>query len=257
MSAEANAHLHACEPCRAFSQERAALRLLVGNLIQVSAPPDFDWKLRARLAEARRERGRERRFLTGFAPGARAITVAASITLLLVAVIVYRQTRSLPSNGMQSAVVAGADTKGRASLESENKGLPPVNPQAPVPANVSKGRQQSESNDAARARSIKSGRANTSRTEASRGTAPPPRIFSNDLASRGAEDLAGRKTGDTSTGATPVFSVRLPSATSSQLRFEDGQGTRRTLSPVNFGGQELIERRDKARLVPASDKGIW
>jgi hypothetical protein len=81
------------------------------------------------------------------------------------------------------------------------------------------------------------------------------RIYSTDFGSRGAQDLT--VAGNSYTNAGPVISVRVPSPKSALLRFEDGQGTKRTLAPVSFGGQESIDRPDKARLVPVSEKGIW
>ncbi|MBD0371301.1 MAG: hypothetical protein ICV60_10735 [Pyrinomonadaceae bacterium] len=248
---EVETHLRSCEACRAFSTERAALKALVGSLDKVSAPPDFDWRLRARLSEARSESRRERRWLPGFAPGAQAITVAASVTLILVAVVVYRQTRPAPSYKTQSAEFAATTIKEGA--KSEDKAAPIIN-SAPVAAPNSA--KQVGSKEVGRTREVKGVKANNTRTELARGPATQQqRIFTNDLGSRGADDLASAKNSYTDAG--PVISVRVPSATASQLRFEDGQGTRRTLSPVNFGGQELFERPDKARLVPASEKGVW
>lgn len=258
LSAEANAHLLSCESCRAFAHERASLRLLVGSLDKVSAPPDFDWRLRARLNEAGKESVAARSFLRGFAPGAQAITAAACVTLLLVAVVVYRQTRPVPSNLTRSVPIAGADIKERGSMEDDGKVPQPKSVREYTPGVASNSGQSSSSNLFTRSRNSRSGRASVARTEASREPAPQQRIFSNDLASRVAEDVASDKQKDRSAGAVPVFSVSVPpAAASTQLRFEDGLGTKRTLSPVNFGGQELIGRRDKARLIPASETGIW
>lgn len=54
----ARAHLDACASCRTAHRESLCLRHLVGNLERVEAPPDFDLRLRARLArqaDARRQ----------------------------------------------------------------------------------------------------------------------------------------------------------------------------------------------------------
>ena len=42
-------HLSRCGQCQTFYEERAKLRQLVGSLGTVKAPPDFDFRLRARL----------------------------------------------------------------------------------------------------------------------------------------------------------------------------------------------------------------
>ena len=46
-------HIAACEACRQFGAERTELRELVGSLERVGAPPDFDMRLRARIAAER------------------------------------------------------------------------------------------------------------------------------------------------------------------------------------------------------------
>jgi hypothetical protein len=258
-SAEVKSHLLVCEACRRFADERARLRLLVGSLDKVSAPPEFDWNLRARLREERNESARARRWLPGFAPGAQAITGAAFVMLVLVAVVVYRQTRPATSTTAQPAAVSQTKMKESAVAGSENKAAPKldsakVNSEDASPSAISSGTQGGSKAQAV-ARSVKTARANTARTDGARALAPQPRIFSNDSASRGADDVMVARGKDALTNAGPM--IYVPTQRASQLRFEDGQGMKRTLSPVNFGGQELIERPDKARLVPASEKGVW
>ncbi|HEY0320986.1 MAG TPA: hypothetical protein VGC66_08550 [Pyrinomonadaceae bacterium] len=251
----ATEHLLVCTSCKAFAHERNALRQLVASLDNVSAPPDFDWRLRARLAEVRAEKEPTRRWLQSFAPGAQAITVAASVTLLLVAVVVYRQTQPFSASGKQSAAVAATYIKDNAKAQAT--ALPIVNPQTFAQANGSDSMREAGTNGTVRQRGSKSIKASNTRTEVAGVATQPQRIISTDFGSRGAQDLmtAGLQGSNTTSG--PVISVSMPKPKSAQLRYEDGQGTKRTLAPVNFGGQELIARPDKARLVPASEKGIW
>src|SRR5687767_2891290 len=49
-SSSAAAHLRECAGCREFHQQQTKLRQIVGSLGMVSAPADFDFRLRARLA---------------------------------------------------------------------------------------------------------------------------------------------------------------------------------------------------------------
>lgn len=49
-SSSAAAHLRECAGCREFHQQQTKLRQIVGSLGTVSAPADFDFRLRARLA---------------------------------------------------------------------------------------------------------------------------------------------------------------------------------------------------------------
>src|SRR5262249_10147571 len=50
ISAAAAEHLRECVECREFNEKQTRLRQIVGGLGTVSAPPDFDFRLRARLA---------------------------------------------------------------------------------------------------------------------------------------------------------------------------------------------------------------
>jgi hypothetical protein len=49
-SAAVTEHLRECAACREFNEKQTRLRQIVGSLGTVSAPPDFDFRLRARLA---------------------------------------------------------------------------------------------------------------------------------------------------------------------------------------------------------------
>ena len=61
-------HLATCEACRQFRAERAELREIVGSLERVGAPPDFDMRLRARIAA---ERSTSRPTLVACSPATR------------------------------------------------------------------------------------------------------------------------------------------------------------------------------------------
>lgn len=50
LSDAAQAHLGTCANCRVFGEERLALRRLVGGLEKITAPADFDFRMRARMA---------------------------------------------------------------------------------------------------------------------------------------------------------------------------------------------------------------
>lgn len=50
---EASQHIASCADCSQFADERAKLKELLRSAGRVSAPPDFDFKLKARLAEVK------------------------------------------------------------------------------------------------------------------------------------------------------------------------------------------------------------
>ena len=58
-SLQATTHMASCVPCQEFQAERTALRELVGSLEPVVAPPDFDMRLRARIAAEKYDNRRQ------------------------------------------------------------------------------------------------------------------------------------------------------------------------------------------------------
>ena len=50
LSVSAREHLNKCARCREFHEQQTKLRRMVGGIGMVSAPADFDYRLRARLA---------------------------------------------------------------------------------------------------------------------------------------------------------------------------------------------------------------
>ena len=57
LAAKSLDHLATCADCSEFHARQTRLRQLVGSLGMVSAPADFDFKLRARIAQAEANRG--------------------------------------------------------------------------------------------------------------------------------------------------------------------------------------------------------
>ncbi|HEV3467990.1 MAG TPA: hypothetical protein VG148_01605 [Pyrinomonadaceae bacterium] len=86
--AELRAHLGGCGPCREFRREREALVGLVGGLERVSAPDDFEFRLRARLG-ARKVNERAPLWPPRLAPG---LAWAAVAACLLVGASLYFRT---------------------------------------------------------------------------------------------------------------------------------------------------------------------
>src|SRR5262249_9703077 len=58
-SVQATMHLAGCSACQQFQAERTSLRELVGSLEPVVAPPDFDMRLRARIAAEKYDKHRQ------------------------------------------------------------------------------------------------------------------------------------------------------------------------------------------------------
>ena len=116
LSPPAQKHLEHCPACLAFKSERAALRGLVGSLGKVSAPADFDFRLRARIHTERNSEGRSvfRRLLTPAASTA----LASCFVLALMASILLRQ----PADAPQKAGVESAPQESSAAPQASTSG---------------------------------------------------------------------------------------------------------------------------------------
>src|SRR5712691_471356 len=80
LSGQALRHVASCAQCLAFQNERARLRELLTSLEPVTAPADFDFRLRARIA-AQRESVGPRSSFTSLALSTPAMAVAAVVVV--------------------------------------------------------------------------------------------------------------------------------------------------------------------------------
>ena len=102
-SAAATQHLRDCGECREFHQQQTRLRQIVGSLGTVQAPPDFDFRLRARLANESNSAGFHlRAFQSSFATKG---VAAAAMLLVFVGGVVY--VRTVVNRPPETEVTAG------------------------------------------------------------------------------------------------------------------------------------------------------
>lgn len=103
------AHMESCSNCLAFRDERLTLKQMIDNLGVVTAPADFDFRLRARLAALK---GREpgRKAWNRFVPGTWAVTLAAVFVIVLALGIVVRQLDKSVNREPQSIVKFNANS---------------------------------------------------------------------------------------------------------------------------------------------------
>jgi hypothetical protein len=90
--AETQGHLKHCGSCRSFYDDRQKLRQMIAGLEPVEAPGDFDFRLRARLANQRAERVSA---LSGFGFGLPSIALAVLAILVGVGIYMRATTDSL------------------------------------------------------------------------------------------------------------------------------------------------------------------
>jgi hypothetical protein len=130
LSARVEGHVQGCAACEQFRAERKHLRELVGSLEPVAAPPDFDMRLRARIA---REQSTPRQPFFRFAVTTPAIALAGLLVVVIAAVVWNNQRNrtepssiaSVPANELptkDSANVTVANTESKGSLPTETSG---------------------------------------------------------------------------------------------------------------------------------------
>jgi hypothetical protein len=89
-SAGASQHLRECASCREFHEQQTKLRQIVGSLGTVEAPADFDFRLRARLAQSNGS--------SVYWPFARrGLAVAAMLIVFAIGAIVVRNVMKQPA----------------------------------------------------------------------------------------------------------------------------------------------------------------
>jgi len=246
---EAESHLAACRDCRDFVRERAALRSLLAGLERVSAPDDFDVRLRARMAK-RRGGGRGRFvFNFSFAP-ALSVAAAAVLVCAVAAALYVGRGRTGPE-----PVARQTETPSAPSVPSGAPASSPAeSPAAVVPEQDSKGDELASLSGAEskqpRVRRAPVARASRAAESAGRSQARAEgRLASNTFVVRSA----------------PVFEIKMPvpvggSADSMRVVLKDENGSARVVPvrSVSFGSQELIARGPAGRRPAAANKeGVW
>jgi hypothetical protein len=211
LSAAATEHLRECAECREFNEKQTRLRQIVGSLGTVSAPPDFDFRLRARLANDVNSAAFH------FWPLARrGLAFAAVLLVFVMGAIVVRNVFKRPVENNQIAT------------DQHNR--------APAPQPVATVEQRQQSNPAPEIVASSSDmRPQVIRNERS-GRIRRPLVaedFSNEVAPvyKGQEPL----------GAFEVLPLDS-SLQSLKVSLDDGRGNARTISvpTISFGSQRML-----------------
>ena len=123
LSAGAMEHLRRCRECQEFQSKETNLRRIVGSLETVAAPPDFDFRLRARLASE--ANGASYRSMPAVRVWRmRSAAVTAMLLIFAATIFVIRQNQTgEPQNNVK--VVAEGNAVQSPASPSESPTTPP------------------------------------------------------------------------------------------------------------------------------------
>jgi len=231
LSDQARAHLAVCVSCSDFRAERASLRELVGSLEPVTAPGDFEMRLRARIAS---EQGRAPQpFIFRFVTSTPAIAVAALVIICVASAVWFTQR-----NRNESATVS-----------AQNDSATTTQPDKPI-VDAGKGQDKMAGTVVSSGNETLVRPDRTFSSQKGNPRATQPRIVSGsvDSALRAAEVIRqSRKPGEVSLNAPDKPTV---------FSMQDDRGMTRkfSLPPVSFGSQRLVDNRVP---VSATNTRVW
>jgi hypothetical protein len=205
-------HLRECAACREFNEKQTRLRQMVGSLGTVSAPPDFDFRLRARLAND--AGGAAFHFWPVVRRG---LAFAAVLLVFLVGAILIRNVFNRPPDNKQIA-------------EQRNT------PAAPQPVQTVAPQEQQPNPAPPLLASSPERRPQPIRNE--RPARITRRLVAEDFSSQRAEVITGREP------ATEFEVLPLDSSLQSfKVSLDDGRGNARTISvpSISFGSQRMLQ----------------
>jgi len=257
LSSSANDHMKNCLECRTFFEDRLKLREMLSSLGAVSAPDDFDFRLRARLANERR--GGAQPFVMRNVFGFRSAAFGTILLLIGAAFLFIRFSE--PSVSSLSA----RDTKpssapidqpvdkpaieqpgNRGRLESATQVA--VGPQTDQPG-------VGETNlNSVSVRNQRGGKRNGGLREGVASVHDNPGLKTRDLSSTAATVLRPRDA--MAVNGSSVFPIGA-SFQSLKVSLDDGRGSSRTISlpSISFGSQRVLAQGTSPLL--ASARSAW
>ncbi len=239
LSAQALRHVASCAQCLAFQNERARLRELLTSLEPVTAPADFDFRLRARIA-AQTEKLGLRSFFGGFALSTPAMAVAALVIVALGGSIVWIKQRGA-KQASTVAVNSTSQVKVRNSTTADNL---PQSKQADVPDSATPASTRGTNADAP--------------NYLVQGRKPQFRDPGLSQSGRSSRDLSASSAPSLKQGQNPGAVYVSAPVKPMVLSLQDNNGATRRISlpPVSFGSQRLLVGSRVAPVSPANDR-VW
>lgn len=223
-SATTAGHLQMCSDCRDFQRQQTKLRQIVGSLGTVSAPADFDFRLRARLAADSEAPGF--RFWTFTVKGL--ATAAVLVVFGVGAVVVWQRSHepqpTVAFTPPQVEEPVRSEQANTSSDEQKRETIPVVADNQTPPRRKSQRPQLAST--------------------------PKRTVSSVDFSSERADVVSNTRP---AINNAPVFPIEA-SSQSVKISLDDGRGNARTISfpTVSFGSQRVLTNANQY-----SPKGEW
>jgi hypothetical protein len=262
---DAASHVKSCAACGEELRGRAALRGLVRGLGRVEAPPDFEFRLRARMASSKPGGGRG--LFAGSFPVGGLAWAAAAVCILSVTTAVYFRQPQPTSQGAQSRGEVASVSQEHAS-----------------PTNTASNNKTESNNTGDKATTTDEGKGvvvGDATTSGTQKVSAPKRAASQ---SRGREGIASESRGELTRGGSidadlrpagvilpqlnnvssaasrvPAQGIQLgTSAGTLRVVLRDERGTLVPMRTVSFGSQEPLSRQSaSSRLTSKDEEGVW
>ena len=226
-------HLQECGACREFHEKQTKLRQIVGSLGTVAAPADFDFRLRARLANESSSAASPLNFIA-WPVLRRGFAAAALLVVLATGAVLVRNVLNRPA--------ASDDTAKQASPPAVRETPKPPEVVTPNPPEKPKGEGVVV---------VSNRPPQGNRTERQRQVAINTRPMATvDSSNLGAEVINGAKP----YAYSAAFPIDASSLQSFKVSVDDGRGNAKTISvpTISFGSQRLMQNANQF-----APKKVW
>ena len=227
-------HLRECSACREFHQKQTKLRQIVGSLGTVAAPADFDFRLRARLANESSSAVSHFSFVE-WPFVRRGLAAAALLLLFATGAVLVRSVLNQPAPNTDVAKESAAPQVRETPKPVE--AFTPVVPDAPRQDVVTlDSNKRSQGNRSERSTQV-----------AVRNKRP---LATLEFSSTQADVLRGVEPG----GAVASFPIDASSLSSFKVSLDDGRGNAKIISvpTISFGSQRLMQNANQY-----APKRVW
>jgi len=213
-------HLRKCAACREFHEKQTKLRQIVGSLGTVAAPADFDFRLRARLANESSSAASSFNFIA-WPVLRRGLATAAVLVVFTTGVFLVRNVLNRPPAVQETAKQAPAPAAHETPKPAEI--VTPGTPQGPKQQDVAVV-QKKQSRKTERSEFVAFGK---------------KPLATKESASTGASVIGGTDP----LGTSEAFPIDASSFQSFKVLVDDGRGNAKTISvpTISFGSQRLMQ----------------